>query len=377
MNDTLTGLELRSTVTSKGRLQLDLVEIAMDPPGADEVIIRVEATPINPSDLGLLLGPADMSTLHVSGTSERPILTAEISVEGMARMAGRLDRSMAVGNEGAGTVVRAGRNVSALLGQKVAALAGGMYTQFRKLAASDCVPLPLDATAADGASMFVNPLTALAFTETMKAEGHTALVHTAAASSLGQILNKICLADSIPLVNIVRSDSQADILSAIGAKIIVDSSRADFDAHLADAVDDTGATIAFDAIGGGALAGRILHAMEVAAGRSAGAYSPYGSTTFKQVYIYGGLDTGPTILDRTFGFAWAVGAWLVTPFLQKAGRETAMRLRQRILSELSTTFASRYAATISLSEALKPEFVAAYQRKTTGEKYLINPSLRL
>lgn len=374
MSESLTGLELRSTVTSGGELRLDLVEVTLDPPGPDEVIVRVEASPINPSDLGLLLGPADLATMAAGGTADRPTLTASIPPQRMPAMAARLDESMPVGNEGAGTVVQAGENATALLGRKVGMLGGAMYTQYRKLPVRDCIALPEGASAADGASMFVNPLTALGFTETMKAEGHKALVHTAAASNLGQMLNRICLADGIPLVNIVRSEEQAAILRAIGATHIVDSSAPDFTTTLTDAIAETGATLGFDAIGGGKLAGQILTAMEAAANRNAASYSRYGSTTFKQVYIYGALDLGPTILDRAFGMSWSLGGWLLTPFLQKAGREVTARLRQRVADELTTTFASHYTATISLADVLRPESVRAYQRKTTGEKYLIDPS---
>ncbi|GAA0323755.1 zinc-binding dehydrogenase [Sphingomonas oligophenolica] len=374
MSEALTGLELRSTVTSGGELQLTLAEVTLDPPGPDEVIVRVEAAPINPSDLGLLLGPADIATMKAGGTADRPTLTATIPPQRMRAMTARLDEPMPVGNEGAGTVVQAGENARHLLGKKVGMIGGAMYTQYRKLPARDVIILPEGASAADGASMFVNPLTALGFVETMRAEGHKAIVHTAAASNLGQMLNKICLADSIPLVNIVRNDVQAAILRGIGATHIVDSSAPDFEAVLADAIAETGATIGFDAIGGGKLAGQILNAMEVAANRNATGYSRYGSTTYKQVYIYGMLDPGPTIINRTFGFSWGLCGWLLTPFLMKAGEEVIARLRQRVADELKTTFASHYTATISLADALRPEIVEAYERKTTGEKYLIDPS---
>jgi NADPH:quinone reductase-like Zn-dependent oxidoreductase len=374
MSEAHTGLELRSTVTSGGTLKLDLAEVTLDAPGPDEVIVRIEASPINPSDLGLLLGPADLSTLQAGGTADRPTLTATIPPQRMGMMKPRLDQSMPVGNEGAGTVVDAGADVAHLLGKKVGMIGGAMYAQYRKLPGRDCIVLPDGATAADGASMFVNPLTALGFVETMRAEGHKAIVHTAAASNLGQMLNRICLADGVPLVNVVRSEAQAAILRDIGATHIVDSTAPDFMAALTDAIAETGATLGFDAIGGGKLAGQILTAMEAAASRNAASYSRYGSTTFKQVYIYGALDFGPTVLDRAFGMSWSLGGWLLTPFLMKAGQETMMRLRQRVADELTTTFASHYSATISLADALRPEIVDAYQRKTTGEKYLIDPS---
>ena len=374
MPDRLTGLELRSTVSNDGKLTLSLEPVTLDPPGPDEVIVRVEAAPINPSDLGLLLGPADMATLQPGGSADRPTLTAAIPQARMGAMKARLDQPLPVGNEGAGTVVQAGENVAGLLGGKVGMIGGAMYAQYRKIAARDCIPLPEGASAADGASMFVNPLTALAMVETLRMEGHKALVHTAAASNLGQMLNRICIADGVPLVNVVRNDAQAAILREIGARHIVDSSAEDFREKLTDAIAQTGATLAFDAIGGGKLANAILHAMEAAANRSATEYSRYGSSTFKQVYIYGALDLGPTELDRGYGFAWSVSGFLLTPFLMKLGMEGTMRLRARVAAELKTTFASHYTAMISLTEALDPAVVAAYAKKATGEKYLIDPS---
>lgn len=373
-DDALTGLELRSKVTSGGELQLSLEEVTIPAPGPDEIVVQVQAAPINPSDLGLLLGPADLTGIRAGGTADRPTLTAPVPPQRMAMMKPRLDESMPVGNEGAGLVVRAGENAKALLGKTVGMAGGAMYTQYRKLGAREVMPLPEGATAADGASMFVNPLTALAMVETLRREGHKALVHTAAASNLGQMLNRICLADDVPLVNIVRSTGQAAILRAIGAKIVIDSSSENFRAELTDAVAETGATLAFDAIGGGWMANTILHAMEAAANRTATTYSRYGSATWKQVYIYGMLDTGPTELDRGYGLAWGVSGFLVSPFLMKIGWEDAMKLRERVARELTTTFASHYSATISLAEALRPEIVAAYAKKATGEKYLIDPS---
>lgn len=369
------GLELRSKVTSDGELILSIEPVSIGDLGPNEIVVEVHGAPINPSDLGLLLGPADMATLVASGTPDRPILTATIPQSRMGMMKPRLDQSLAVGNEGAGVVVRAGDNVQAMLGKKVGMFGGSMYATHRKIAARDCILLPEGATAADGASMFVNPLTALAMVETMKREGHTALVHTAAASNLGQMLNKICLADNVPLVNIVRSAAQAKILADIGATYVVDSSSETFQAQLTDAVAATGATIAFDAIGGGKLANSILHAMEAAANRTAKEYSRYGSSTFKQIYIYGGLDLRPTELDRGFGLSWSVSGFLLMPFLQKIGVEAALAMRQRVASELTTTFASHYTAALSLADVLDPEIARAYARKATGEKYLINPSL--
>jgi len=366
-------LELRSRVT-QGQLELSLVPVELRAPGDDEVVIRIEASPINPSDLGLLLGPADMSTLAAMGTPDSPVATATIPAGLMRAMAPRLDESMAVGNEGAGTVVAAGANAQHLIGKLVAAIGGGMYAQYRIVRAADCLPLPAGATAADGASCFVNPLTALSMVEVMRDEGHTALVHTAAASNLGQMLNRICLADGVPLVCIVRSPEQAALLRGQGAQYVVDSSAASFRDDLEAALITTGATIAFDAIGGGKLAGQILGAMEVAANKTAKVYSRYGSSVFKQVYIYGGLDTRPTELNRNFGLSWSLNGWLLTPFLAKIGAARAQGLRERVARELKTTFASHYTQEISLAEALDTTIIAAYNRRATGEKYLINPN---
>ncbi|MGA0606401.1 zinc-binding dehydrogenase [Phenylobacterium sp. VNQ135] len=368
------GLELRTLVREDATLELSLVETAVPDPGADEIVVRVEASPINPSDLGLLTGPADLSTLSASGSAERPILTATIPPAAMRMLAARVGQSMPVGNEGAGVVVKAGSSpeAQALLGRTVAMIGGGMYTRLRLLKAADVLPLPADATPAEGASCFVNPLTALAMVETLRMEGHKALVHTAAASNLGQMLVRICKADGVPLVNVVRSAQQEKLLRDQGAEWVVDSSAPDFFDKLVEAVAATGATLAFDAIGGGRIGSQILTAMEAAASRGA-AYSRYGSNTFKQLYIYGALDTGPTELVRSFGFSWGVNGFLLTPFLAKIGPQAAQKLRERVAAELKTTFASHYTAEIGLAEALDPEVLRAYARRATGEKYLINP----
>ena len=371
-----TGLQLRSLLKKSGELQVSLERVDVPEPAADEVVVRVEATPINPSDLGLLLGPADLKTVTVSGTPTQPVLTAKVPDAAMKAMGGRLDDSMPVGNEGAGTVVKAGSSAEAkaLLGKTVAMIGGAMYAQYRTMKVRDCLPLPAGATAADGASCFVNPLTSLGMVETMKREGHKALVHTAAASNLGQMLNKICIKDGVALVNIVRNKEQADILRKIGAKYIVDSTAPTFMDDLTNALVETGATIAFDAIGGGRLAGQILTCMEVAANKTAKVYSRYGSSVHKQVYVYGSLDPGPIELNRAFGMAWGVGGWLLFPFLMKIGAADGARLRQRVVDELKTTFASHYTRVVSLQEALQPDNVAIYAKRATGEKFLINPN---
>ena len=370
------GLQLRTLIKRSGELELSLVDVPTPEPGPDEVVVRIEAAPINPSDLGLLVGAADLSTLQASGTKARPVITAKVPEAGMRAMAGRLDESLPIGNEGAGTVVKTGSSeaAKALMGRTVAAIGGAMYSQYRCLKISECLPLPAGTTAAEGASCFVNPLTSLGMTETMRREGHTALVHTAAASNLGQMLNKICLKDGIPLVNIVRSAAQAEILRGIGATYIVDSTSPTFMDELIAALVETGATIAFDAIGGGKLAGQILNAMEAAINKSGKhPYSRYGSNTHKQVYIYGGLDTRPTEITRGFGMTWSVGGWLLFPFLMKIGRADTERLRQRVVDELKTTFASHYTKVVSLTEALDPANLAVYAKRATGEKFLIDP----
>jgi NADPH:quinone reductase-like Zn-dependent oxidoreductase len=339
-------------------------------------VVRVEAAPINPSDLGLLVGAADMSTAKASGTRDAPVVTAQVPEAGRRAMAGRLDESMPVGNEGAGVVVKTGSSdaAKALMGKTVAMIGGAMYAQYRRLKVAECLPLPEGVTPAEGASCFVNPLTALGMTETMRREGHKALVHTAAASNLGQMLNKICLKDGIGLVNIVRSAEQAEILRKIGAKHIVDSTAPTFMDDLTGALVETGATLAFDAIGGGKLAGQILSCMETAINKTAKVYSRYGSSVHKQAYIYGGLDIRPTELNRSFGMAWGIGGWLLTSFLQKIGPADGAKLRQRVVDELKSTFASHYTQVVSLQEALQLSHIAVYGKRATGEKYLINPN---
>src|SRR5260221_222948 len=374
--DTTTGLQLRSLIKNGGELEISLASVRTPEPGPDEVVVRVEASPINPSDLGLLVGAADMSTAKASGTKDSPVITARVPEAAMRAMAGRLDESMPVGNEGAGVVIKTGSSdaAKALMGKTVAMVGGAMYAQYRVLKAKDVLALPEGITPAEGASCFVNPLTALGMTETMRREGHKALVHTAAASNLGQMLNKICLKDGIGLVNIVRSKEQADILHKIGAKYVVDSTAPTFMDDLTSALVETGATLAFDAIGGGKLAGQILTCMETAVNKTAKVYSRYGSNVHKQVYIYGSLDPGPVTVNRAFGMAWGIGGWLLTPFLMKIGAAEGAKLRQRVVDELKTTFASHYTQVVSLQETLQLNHIATYGKRATGEKYLINPN---
>jgi NADPH2:quinone reductase len=371
-----TALQLRSTVQSGGTLQVHLEPVAVPEPDPDEVLIQIQATPINPSDIGLLFGAANLRTMTLTGTPDRPVLSAQIPESAMPAMAARLGQSLPVGNEGAGLVVATGSSAAAraLLGKTVAVMAGAMYAQYRVVPASQCLVLPPGVTAADGASCFINPLTALGMVQTMRRDGHTALVHTAAASNLGQMLNKVCLKDGIQLVNIVRKAEQVALLRGIGAQHVCDSSSPTFKADLTNALAATGATIAFDATGGGTLAAQILQCMEAAINRSAGEYSRYGSTVHKQVYVYGGLDVQPTEISRSFGMAWGIGGWLVFPFLQKLDPAVAQAMRDRVAAELTTTFASHYARTVSLAGALQADNIGHYAMRNTGATVLIDPS---
>ena len=370
------ALHLRSLVTPAGELQLSLVEVPVPTPGPDEVLLRIEASPLNPSDLGLLFGAADMATVHASGTASRPVITARVPEGALKAMAGRLGQAMPVGNEGAGVVVAAGVSptTQALLGKTVAAMGGAMYSQYRCVPVSDCLVLPDGTTPAEGASSFINPLTALGMVATMRREGHKALVHTAAASNLGQMLNRLCQAEQIALVNIVRKPEQARLLRSQGAAHVCDSSSPDFMRELTEALVATGATLGFDATGGGKLAGQILTCMEAALSRTAASYSRYGSSTHKQVYLYGSLDTGPTEFSRSFGMAWGMGGWLVFNDLSKLDAAIVDGFKQRVAAELKTTFASHYTNEVSLAQALSLEHIAVYGKRATGEKYLIRPN---
>ena len=369
------ALELRSLVTSHGTLELSLHDVPVPSPAGDEVLVRVEASPINPSDLGVLIAGADMSTATVAGTPERPVVTATLREAALEGLSARVDKPLPVGNEGAGIVVAAGSSpaAQALVGKSVGIAGGGMYTQYRAVDAFACLVLPEGTTPKDGASSFVNPLTALGMLETMRREGHSALVHTAAASNLGQMLVKLCIKDGVPLVNIVRKPDQEDLLRSLGAVHVCNSGSPTFSSDLVEALKATSATIAFDATGGGTLASQILSGMEQAANATAKEYSRYGSTVHKQVYIYGGLDTRPTTLTRDFGMAWGVGGWLLTPFLSSIGAEGFGRLRARVAAELTTTFASTYTREVSLAGMLRPDAFHAYVKRATGEKFLVTP----
>ncbi|MGA8328814.1 MAG: zinc-binding dehydrogenase [Mycobacterium sp.] len=369
------ALELRSLVTAQGTVEISLHDVPVPSPAANEVLVRVEASPINPSDLGVLTAGADMSAATVAGAPGHPVVTAPLGEGALDGLSARIDQPLPVGNEAAGTVVAAGSSpaAQALLGTLVGIAGGGMYTQYRAVDAAACLVLPDGATPKDGASSFVNPLTALGMLETMRSEGHSALVHTAAASNLGQMLVKLCIADGVPLVNIVRRPDQEELLKSLGAVHVCNTSSPSFSKDLVGALTATSATIAFDATGGGTLASQILSGMEKAASATAKEYSRYGSAVHKQVYIYGGLDTSPTILIRDFGMAWGVGGWLLTPFLQSIGAEGFARLRARVAAELTTTFASAYTQEVSLVGMLQPDAFRAYVKRATGEKFLVTP----
>lgn len=364
--------QLFSTATEDGRLELSIRDVPVPAPKDDEVLVRIEATPINPSDLAVLLSAADSNAFTATADGA----AAALPDAARRALAPRIGKPLPIGNEGAGTVIAAGDDpaAQALLGKTVAAAGGGFYAQYRLLRARDCLPLPEGVSAEEGASSFVNPMTALGMVGTMRREGYSGLVHTAAASNLGQMLVKLTANEGVPLVNIVRSQAQADLLHGLGATYVVDSSAPDFMASLIDAIAATQAFLAFDAIGGGKLAGEILTAMEAAAVRTNPANGPYGSTTMKQVYIYGGLSTEPTVISRGFGMKWGVGGWLLTPYLQAAGPEEVMRMRAKVAAEIRTTFASSYTRRITLDQAVEPEIIAAYNRRATGEKYLILPN---
>ena len=372
-----TSKEIRSKVTSEGNIEISIATVAKPIPSDDEVLIRVEAAPINPSDLGLLLSfGADLTSINVTGSGDETVTSMKIHPGLMGAMKPRLDESMQVGNEGSGVIVEAGVNAKDLIGKTVGLAGGSMYSQYKCVPAASCLVMNDGTSSSEAASSFVNPLTALAFIETMKMENHTAIVHTAAASNLGQMLVKICKADSVPLVNIVRKQEQVDILKNIGAEHICNTSDPDFMETLVTALIATGATLGFDATGGGnsgELPGQILAAMEIAANKTAKEYSRYGSDTYKQVYIYGGLDQSPTILKRAFGMSWGLGGWLLTPMIGKIGMERFGQMRQRVAKEITTTFASTYVQEVSFEEMLQPEIIKSYAKQATGKKYLVTP----
>ena len=364
-----TSRQIRSLITEEAKLELSIQEHEVPDPKDDEVLIKVEASPINPSDLGLLLGPADVTTMESNGE----VVTMDVPQSLLRSVGARIGQSLPVGNEGSGTVVEAGKDAEHLIGKMVGLAGGSMYSEYRCVKANACLEMNEGTSAADAASCFVNPLTALGMVETMRMENHTALVHTAAASNLGQMLIKICIDEGVPLINIVRKEEHVELLKSLGATHVCNSSSDNFMSDLVEALVDTGATIGFDATGGGNLSSLLLTAMEVAANKTATEYSRYGSDSFKQVYIYGGLDRSPTTLTRSFGFSWSLGGWLLTPFIGKIGPEKFQELRQKVADEIQTTFKSNYTKEISLEGVLEIENITEYAQQATGQKYLITP----
>ena len=367
--------QLVATFTSEEQLELSMRTVDKPEPIDDEVLIRVEASPVNPSDLGAMFGPADMATAEAAGSSDNPKVVAKVPANQMHEAAARVGKAARLGIEGAGIVEKAGPSAAAqaLIGKTVSLMGGAMYAEYRVAKADQCLVMHEGTTPVEAASCFVNPLTVLGMVETMRMEGHTALVHTAAASNLGQMLIKLCLNEGVELVNIVRRREHVDLLKSLGARYVCDSSQESFTDELIEALMATKATLAFDAIAGGPLASQILAAMETALARSGSAAGPYGSTTHKQLYIYGSLDRSPTQIDRTFGLAWGMGGWLMPSFMTKIGPEAGQKLREKVAAEITTTFASVYSKEVSLSEVLDPDAIAAFGRKATGEKYLIRP----
>jgi len=369
--------EIRSTLTNEGILELSIVNVERPVPGDDEVLLKIEASPINPSDLALLITfAADLDSLSVSGEGDQTVASIKLHPGLLGALKPRMGQSMQVGNEGGGVVIDAGANAKHLIGKTVGVAGGAMYSQYRCVPAQSCLVMNEGTTSMQAASSFVNPLTALAFVETMRLENHTALLNTAAASNLGQMLVKICKDDGVPLINVVRKPEQVETLKKLGAEYICDTSADSFMDDLVNAIVATGCTLGFDATGGGnggKLPGQILTAMEIAANKTATEYSRYGSDTYKQVYIYGGLDMSPTVLNRSFGLKWGLGGWLLTPMIGRIGMERFGQMRERVAAEINTTFASHYTQEISLAEMLQPEIIRGYAKQATGAKYLVNP----
>ena len=366
------ALQMQSCVHENATVECALVEITIPDPKPDEVVVAVEAAPINPSDLGLMFGAADLSTVQEVERNGQPALLLDVPAAAMRAMAPRVGHWMGVGNEGSGRVIAAGDGeaAQALLGQRVGMFGGEMYAAYRCLPAAQCIEFPDTISAEQAASCFVNPMTALGFLETRDMESHGAMVHTAAASNLGQMLVRLCQADKIPLVNIVRSEAQVTLLRDMGAEWVLNTQSEQFMPELIKALKATGATVAFDAIGGGRLVNRILTAMEVAAAQT-GPWSRYGSEEVKQAYIYGQLDMSATELTRGYGWVWSVSGWLLTPFMNRAGPDCVARMRKRVVDEIDSTFLSHYSSRLSLQASLSATAVADYGARKTGQKTLL------
>ena len=364
------GRQLFTTLESDGTLTVAIEDVSFPDPVGNQVLVKMEAAPINPSDLAILAGAADLENAEYSdgkyvATVPEPFNTASKPRHGL---------KLPAGNEGAGTVVAVGDSdmAKALMGQRVACVPGNAYSQYCLADAAMCLPLG-DHSAEDGASAFVNPMTALGFVENAKMDGQEAILHTVGASNLGQMLTRICKEDGLGLVNIVRKDDQVALLEKLGSTHVVNSSGDGFGQELRSAIADTGAFYGFDPIGGGKSVDMVFRAMEQVAVSQMTEYSRYGSNQAKRMFIYGRLDTSPTILTPSYGFGWTLSGWLLFPFLQSVGMETVGRMRQRVLQELTTTFHSHYKKRVNLDEMLTREAVTDYRAMRTGEKYLVTP----
>ena len=366
-----TGKQLFTTLDAGGALTLAVEEVTFPEPTGNQVLVQMEAAPINPSDLAILTSAADFENAEYSDGK----VVAQMPEPFLSGQRARHGQKLPAGNEGAGTVIATGDGdmAKALMGQRVACVPGNAFSQYAIADAMMCLPLG-DHSCETGASSFVNPMTALGFVETAKMEGHDAIVHLAAASNLGQMLNKICQEDGMKLVNIVRRQEHVDLLKGIGAEYVVNSSDDDYMTQLRDAIAATGAFLGFDPIGGGQNTDNVLKAMEQVAVKQMSEYSRYGSNQDKKMYQYGRLNlTEPTILTPSYGLQWTVAGWLLTPFLQKAGMETVVRMRTRVQQNLTTTFASSYKAKVSLEGMLTKDAILDYRQMKTGEKYLVTP----
>ncbi|WP_022708341.1 zinc-binding dehydrogenase [Paracoccus zeaxanthinifaciens] len=365
-----TGKQLFTTLDADGTLTVAIEEVSFPDPTGNQVLVRMEAAPINPSDLAILVGGADIENAQFSPDK----FVAQMPAQANAASKSRHGLKLPAGNEGAGTVVAAGddKAAQALIGQRVSCVPGNAYSQYCIADAAMCLPLG-DHSAEEGASAFVNPMTALGFVENAKADGQNAILHTVGASNLGQMLTRICQEDGLDLVNIVRKEDQVELLKGLGATHVVNSSADDFMDQLTAAIADTSAFYGFDPVGGGKLVDTAFRAMERVAVQQMSEYSRYGSNQQKRMFIYGRLDTGPTVLTPAYGFGWTLSGWLLFPFLQSVGQETMGRMRQRVRDNLTTTFSSSYKARVSLEEMLTKEAVTDYRAMRTGEKYLVTP----
>ena len=372
----MTARQLFSTVTADHELILSVEPLDVPEPGENEVVVQMEAVPINPSDLGVLVGPAELSTARRGEVDGHPALIADVHPGWRRLVAARVGKKLPVGNEGAGTVIAAGDGeaAQALLGRTVTAVGGSMYRTHRVLDVRRVMPLPEGAAAAEGASLFVNPMTVQAFLTTMRDEGHEALIHTAAASNLGQMLAKLCGKEGVPLVAIVRREAQRKLLLDLGVPHVVDSSTETFFDDLVAAIAATNATLCFDAVGGGHLANTVLTAMEMAQRARGVRADLYGTPVHKQLYQYGRLDVSATKLTGGYGMYWGVGGWLLTPRLHALGRQRTRAMQQFAIDERNGIFASDYARTVGLLDLLDPDTMRSIDRKGTGGKALVDPS---